>query len=926
MVAQNRLSFGFKKIDTDLSFCLRLFKDVLRKTGQAEVAESLPWQKEGTGQQGPLTNEQIQAYTIVFQILNQVEENAVNQTRRWNESKEGLAAEKGLWAHTFGEMAEHGWSPSELPAVLRQIRIEPILTAHPTEAKRITVMEQHRELYLLLVERENQMFSLAEKEWQEERIKAVLERLWRTGEILLEKPTVANERNSQIHYFRRVFPEALAQVDQHFRSAWKATGWPLETLPSPWEKPEVAFGTWVGGDRDGHPLVTPKVTRETLAILRREALDLQKKALQNLLGKVSLSAILQSPDESFQRALKQKLRSLGETGEQIAERNPNEPWRQYIACLLHQLPQEGKRKESALAEAHTYPSPEPLLKDLHILRDSLLALGANLIVAADLDPVIRLGQTFGFHLARLDLRQNSDFHDRAITQILKAAGFEEYQFAQWEEKKKIDFFNQQLTTSVPLLDGGADPGEEARAVIGALREFRHYRNRFGPQGLGFLILSMTRSFADLLGVYFLAREAGLCQRIDNDLVCVLPVVPLLETLQDLQNGPEILEAFLQHPLTRHSMQWRAYQENAKREADDSASPADFFQWPEQPIMLGYSDSNKDSGIVASQWGLHEAQRKLISVALRQQCRLLFFHGRGGTVSRGAGPTDRFLEALPEGTLQGHLRLTEQGETIGQKYANRFTASHQLDLLLAGTLRQTARPLRNEPQEAVDAPLMDRLAATSAKAYQSLKAQEGFIEFYAQATPLDVLEKSRIGSRPSRRSGTRTLDDLRAIPWVFSWSQARFFLPGWYGLGTAIQNLSPKEQEQLAKNLSQNRFFRYVLANIELAWRGVDWEIVEAYSALVTDTSLRQRFLGTIRDEYERTGQAIETLLPGPWQKRRPRLAKTLLPRAEALRPLHERQIQLLTEWRKTNSSPDSPILNDLLLTVNAIAGGLRTTG
>jgi phosphoenolpyruvate carboxylase len=379
----------------------------------------------------------------------------------------------------------------------------------------------------------------------------------------------------------------------------------------------------------------------------------------------------------------------------------------------------------------------------------------------------------------------------------------------------------------------------------------------------------------------------------------------------------MLRAFLEQPVTYRSLTLHA--ERAGR-------PGELLQ----QVMVGYSDSNKDGGIVASQWALQKAEARLVRVGHDRGVEIRFFHGRGGTVSRGAGPTHRFLEALPHGSLTGHLRLTEQGETIAQKYANPPTATYNLELLLAGTTATTIR--HAQPGEPVHdiAPVMEKLAAASQRAYRALLETDGFLTFHRQATPIDALEHSRIGSRPSRRTGQASLADLRAIPWVFSWNQARFYLPGWYGSGSGLAALDEAEFSALAEAARRWPFLHYVLTNIESSISSTDRTLMAEYAGLVGDAALRERLLGIVFAEWDQTHRMLERLRGSPMEERRPRMLKTLHLRAEALRILHHQQIALLREWRgkRTAGHEDEAdaMLPDLLLSINAIASGLRTTG
>ncbi len=530
-------------------------------------------------------------------------------------------------------------------------------------------------------------------------------------------------------------------------------------------------------------------------------------------------------------------------------------------------------------------------------------------------PVIRAVDAFGFHLATLDIRQNSRFHDKAFGQLMTLAGHPGEAFATWDEARRLEFIETELRSSRPFAHSGASAGPEADAVLSCYRLLVEQYDAHGPGGLGALIVSMTRQLSDLLVVYLLAREAGLARSTSEGLVCRLPVTPLFETAEDLDGAPAIMRAFLAHPATRCSL----------RATGDE---------PVQQIMIGYSDSNKESGILASQWALHRAQSALTAIGRETGVRIRYFHGRGGTISRGAGPTHRFLDALPPGSVNGDLRLTEQGETIAQKYANGATASFNLELLLAGTAGTSLRPPSPSPLAARMEPAVNMLVAASREVYEGLLKEPDFMEFYSQATPIDALEQSSIGSRPARRTGQRTLADLRAIPWVFSWNQARFYLPGWYGVGSALSRL----REQDARAFGDLKecldggwpFLRYVLMNVETNLASADREIMSRYAELVVSPAVRGAFLGRITEEFEQTYALLTACFGRSTMDRRPRAAKTLRLRADALRVLHEQQIGLLSQWRGMQKSGDEAaakqMLPELLLSINAIASGLRTTG
>jgi phosphoenolpyruvate carboxylase len=628
------------KVERDIHFLISCFHNVLDELDEHDLAAGLPWQQNAPGAPIAAPPERIaQAYAIAFHLLNIAEENAAIQTRRMGETARGLTYEPGLWGRSLQQLADE-LTPEQIAEALAGIHVEPVLTAHPTEAKHATVLEHHRELYLLLVRRENPILTPQEQQAIRDEIVAMLERLWRTGEIFLSRPDVASEVRNVIHYLRNVFPDVLPVLDLRLRQAWRDAGFAPRLLEDTGTLPRLTFGVWVGGDRDGHPFVTAEVTRQTLHDLHRNALLLLRRQLTSLAVRLSLSDQLQTPSADLLRWIDETARALGPRGRQAVERNPNEPWRQFLNLVVARLPLDETPGDGAGLHdwEGAYHRADELAGDLQALAADFRAAGAARIATADVEPVQRTVQIFGFHLAALDVRQNSRFHDLAVAELLAAAGLDGADFPDWDEPRRLEFLNRELESPRPFAHPSSPLGPEASAVVSCYRVLAEYLATYGPDGLGALIVSMTRSLSDLLVVYLLAREAGLAALTPEGLVCRLPVVPLFETIQDLERSPAILAAFLDHPITRRA-------------------------GGVQQVMIGYSDSNKDGGILASQWSLYRAQVALTEVGHSRGVRVRFFHGRGGTISRGAGPTHRFLAALPPGSLGGDLRVTEQGEAI-----------------------------------------------------------------------------------------------------------------------------------------------------------------------------------------------------------------------------------------------------------------------
>ena len=915
MAISNDLARGLKKVDKDLDFMMTCFVEVLEQLDHKDLAGTLPWmgKRKLRGVQ-IFSYRGVQAYSIAFQLLNMVEENASAQSKRLREDKHGLASDPGSWGRALRALVDAGLTDKQIAKRLNRMRVEPVLTAHPTEAKRATVLEIHREIYKLLVRRENNMWTAAEQRAIREEIKVALERLWRTGEIYHQKPDVQSELRNINYFLSKVFPDAVVSMDLRLRQAWEEAGLDPARVEHPDSLPQIVLGTWVGGDRDGHPLVTAEVTARALNLFRSTAIAICNERLETLGQRLSLGDHLQSPPPVFIRQVEKHAAAHGEAGEAALKRNIGETWRQYVNLVRLRLP----NTVGELGPGQ-HRTPEGVIADLLFLRETLIEVGAGRIARAELDPLLRFLRTFGFHMAVLDIRQNSAFHDKAIGQLLAATGQDDANFAQWDESRRLGFLDSELRSTRPFLREQASIGPEADAAVACHRALVTHIDQYGSAGLGSLIVSMTRSVSDLLSVYLLAREAGLTAGGSDDAYCLLPVVPLFETIGDLERSTGIMDAFLSHPMTQRTLK-------ARRDAGLTDGLT-------QQVMIGYSDSNKDGGILASLWNLYRAQQNLAAVGEKHGVRIVFFHGRGGTISRGAGPTHRFIDALPQGSIQGEMRVTEQGESITQKYANHITAVNNLELLTAGVTQNTFLHDVAVRSEAAQAKVMDRLAEFSREAYQELIRTPRFIEFFRQATPIDVIEASRIGSRPSRRTGAASLEDLRAIPWVFAWSQARFYLSGWSGGGSALARLKeedPKGCEVIRQNYDDWPPLRYMLKNASTSVLASNRSMMKLYGGLVTDKKLRSLFLNRILAEHNLARKMLDELSGSKLSEGRPRLRKVIALRESAIDLLHEQQVALLKDWRKKVADGDrkeaDALLPQMLLSLNAIAAGLQATG
>jgi phosphoenolpyruvate carboxylase len=880
--ARSLLEVELRKWEEDFRFLRECLQNSLRSVGEEDLARLVEDSfSDSQGPSEPLPPRGAQALSMAFQLLNMAEENTANQVRRMRETSSGPASEPGTWPYQLQHLREAGLGHSEIGRALPRIHVQPVLTAHPTEAKRPSVLERLREIYLMLVERENPTRTPMEQHALRRRLEAAIERLWRTGEILRERPDVESEIRNTLHYISHVFPGVLELVSERFRESWE---WAFPGAPPPGE-PRLTFGSWVGGDRDGHPFVTTAVTRVALESLRERALAALSDRLQDLAHGLSLSQSMQPAPARLREAL----------GARVGD----EPWRQFAEMMRDRIPR--------------YRGPEELQRDLQLLAESLREIGAQGVAEEEVAPLQRLAACYGFHGASLDIRQSSAVYRAAVEQLLGVAGLKGDGFAQWSENRKRALLDNELESPRPFAVASAPLPPEAEESVGVLRLIRDWTERRGFGAIGPLIVSMTRAPSDLLNVYLLAREAGLAIHTPAGLVSEIAVVPLFETIEDLESCGRVLSEFLAHPMTARTLRHLQQRESRSR--------------PLQEVMIGYSDSNKDGGILASHWYLRKAQIELARAAREAAVELRVFHGRGGTIGRGAGPTPAFLEALPPGSLQGEVRVTEQGEVIAQKYANRLTAAIHLERLLAGVTRWTLIEERFPQSTAQpDDGVFEATAKFSRDVYRKLIETDGFVEFFSQATPVDAIESSHIGSRPARRTGRRTIQDLRAIPWVFSWSQSRFNLPEWYGVGSAFKQTRSQEPEAwsvLVKSARAWPFLSYLLHNIEFSVAAADPAWMAEYATLVEDRAIRERILAMILEEYELTRRMLDGLLGPDRQRRRPRMLKAIAIRKSALNRLHREQISLLRSWRVSGGEQ---AFEALLVTVNAIAAGLKTTG
>lgn len=824
----------------------------------------------------------LQGLGIWFQLLRIIDENAATRDRRVVETNGGPVAVEGSFARVLNSPDVNA---DDLRRVAQRLCVGPTLTAHPTEAKRVTVLEIHRRIYRALVNLETDRWTPRERAELLADLEGEIDLLWLTGELRRQRPTPLEEIEWGLQFFRDSLFDAAPNVLQRFQTAVAPHFGPDDCGTE-----LLRFHSWIGGDRDGNPHVTADTTRAALAAGRKAILERYDQGLTQAIRRLSISTeIAELPRDA--RALLQSVIDAAPLPHPARQRNPGEHFRQALGVIRYRI-----AATAAGSSGPAYAHVRDFIAELRNVESALASIDAARLAHALVQPLRLQAQVFGFRTVTLDVRQNSSVTTRALAEIWARTGdAPEYGSAEWSRRMRAELAQRDLPDPEPDA-----LGPETAEVLELLRLM--HQMRFGPDPLamGPFILSMTRSCDDLLGVFLLARYAGFgSERLD------LRVVPLFETIADLRAAPQILNELLRVPLARRSL------------GDEGRVE----------IMLGYSDSNKDGGFVCSTWELEKAQRSITRVLAGHKLAPTFFHGRGGSVSRGGAPTERAVAAQPRGTIGSRLRTTEQGEVVSSKFANRGTAEYQLELLassvMAQSLKTAAEPVQPEFRDTLEA-----LADMSFTGYRDLLDRPGFITYFTQASPVDELALLKMGSRPARRFGADSLDDLRAIPWVFAWSQNRHLISGWYGFGSSIDRIRRFHRDDgdalLRRMFRESCIFRLIVDEVEKSLFHADMEIAARYAVLVSDAQARQDILGRIMQEYDRSRSAVLFLngtadLGVRFTNMSARFGRV---RGDLGR-VHDLQIRLLHENRQ---QPNSKNAIALMQTMNCISTALGWTG
>jgi phosphoenolpyruvate carboxylase len=852
----------------------------------------------------------LQAQGIWFQLLSIAEQNRDMRNRREVERERGYDQLRGTFASVFAAAAAEGISASDVRQAMSDLKVRPVITAHPTEAKRVTVLERHRRIYLRLLELESPRWTERERQEMIEALAEEIELLWLTGELKLEKPTVEQEVAWGLYFFNEnlfdVVPQLLGKISRAFSKQFPGE---VFEVPSFFQ-----FGSWIGGDRDGNPYVTSEVTRRALCATRLASLTRYRSRLLDLVRTLSIEDHALELPESFRRAVAEAIDATTQ-GEVLAVRNRGEIFRQFVGCMMAKLDTTIARAEAVdsamrapVREGTGYSGADGLIEDIDLMRGALETAGAKRLSDALLLPLRREVAIFRFSTVRLDIRENSMRVNQTLAAMFRSRhGGAEPPQADSEDWKS--WLRSELaaprTEPIPYEGLPADAAE----TLETFRTIARMRGEIDREAFGALILSMTRSAADILGVYLLAKEGGLFADTAAVERCTLPIVPLLETIPDLRRAAPILKELLAVPLVQRSL---------------------YVQGKIQEVMIGYSDSNKDGGYLTANWELAKAQSSLTRLGRELGVIIAFFHGRGGSVSRGGAPAGRAIAASPAGSIRGQFRVTEQGEVVSFKYANRGTAAYQIELLGASVVEHMLRSER----EAALIPVhefheaMEALSGTAWSAYRKLMEMPTMLEYLQASSPLEELSMLNIGSRPARRTQARTLADLRAIPWVFAWTQNRHMLSGWYGVGSGIKAFLDVRKERgldlLRRMFREARLFRLILDDVERTLLQVDLSIAREYAGLVDDEAVREPIFAQVTEEYRLTCEMILTVSGGACiAERFPQFRRRLTRRLKTLNEVSREQVQLLRAHR-TRSSED--VRTALLMSINCAAAGFGATG
>ncbi|MCQ3803407.1 MAG: phosphoenolpyruvate carboxylase [bacterium] len=805
-----------------------------------------------------------------------------------------------LLERTVDRILESNCESSLIQEVAGRLEWRPVFTAHPTEAARRSLLTKQKALSELLAERNDPRATASQQFLLDRRTAELIDQMWQTDELRGVRPLPQDEAGAVLFYLNDLFGEVMPDLGEKIHHQFSRLG--IENHG----RPPIRFGTWVGGDRDGNPNITAEVTLEVLERQHRQGLRNLVTAVEKLASELSVSSLIQKVSEELVTALERDKVILPHIWERWKRLNATEPYRLKLAFIHQRLRNTLKRLEDGSKHVPDadYSHPRELLDELRLMESSLRDNAGELIAEGALARLTRNVVTFGFCLAVMDVREHAGHHHMALSKLYEPLSIN---YPSLDRESRAALLSQELVSPRPLSTVATKLGQPEDTVVETFHTIRKALDRFGPEVIESYIVSMTRGADDILAAAALAREAGLVDLHRG--VARMGFVPLLETITELRAAPQIVDRLLSDEGYRRLVALRGdYQE----------------------VMLGYSDSSKHGGITTSQWEIYQAQQKLLEVTQRHGVRLLLFHGRGGTVGRGGGPTHRAILAQPAGTVNGTVKVTEQGEVISDKYGLAALADRNLELGLSSVLESSLLhrvPHHGEAEHQTWYHAMDVVSEASFDSYRRLMETDGLVEYFLSSTPVEELAYLNIGSRPARRPGGQKaeLESMRAIPWVFGWTQSRQVIPGWYGLGSG---LAAARRAGLGGILEQAfrkwSFLDTFVSNVEMTLFKTDLDIATRYVCELVDPGHHHIF-ATIAEEYHLTCREVARLTGGPLLHSSPVLRRTLEVRDIYLDPLNFLQVSLLKRSRSADSF-DPLLQRALLITVNGIAAGMRNTG
>ena len=848
----------------------------------------------------------VRAYSYFLHLAN-IAEDQHHIRRRRAHGFIGSTARDGSLIHAFDRIQDAGVPVKRIRDFFDHALVSPVLTAHPTEISRKCILQCQREISELLEQRDRMQLTPDEQDDNDFTLRSAILRLWRTRMLRPNRLAVVDEIKNGISFYDDTFfselPRLYGQLQDLLNKRYPEEDWKLPAF--------FKVGSWIGGDRDGNPFVTADILKTGLRLQSTAALEFYLEQIHALGSELPLSQLLlgtstaldvlagRSPDHSPHRA--------------------DEPYRRALTGIYARVAATAKALDQhealrhAVGEALPYPTASEFIADLEIVSDSLKHHNAGLIADGRLRRLLRAVQIFGFHLAPIDLRQNSDVHERSVAELLAKAGRINTvtDYSELPEEARISLLAEEISSPRPLYSQHIEYSDETQGELAIFFAAQDLRNRYGDAALPNVIISKTDGASDILEVALLLKEAGLlkpaaCQK--NAPTLSINIIPLFETIGDLRNSAHIMQRLFSIPAYRTLVASRGN---------------------EHEVMLGYSDSNKDGGFLTSGWELYKAEVELAQVFAANGIRLRLFHGRGGSVGRGGGPSYLAILAQPAGAVSGQIRITEQGEVISSKYSNREVGRRNLEILASATLEATLLDLEKETEPQAYRAVLDKLSELAFQAYRGLVYEtDGFNRYFRESTPIAEIAGLNIGSRPASRKQSDRIEDLRAIPWVFSWAQCRLMLPGWFGFGSAVDSWltdNPQGLDLLRRMYGNWPFFRTLLSNMDMVMAKADLTIASRYADLVSDKTIRDEIFGRIRTEFERTRSVLLAIQQeGELLADNPLLRRSIRNRFPYMDPLNHLQVELLRRHRAGES--DERVRRGIHLTINGIAAGLRNSG